>query len=91
MTRRALGSLGERSELRRPALSIADTLANRRALLFLGVWFAINFLFGIGAGPLLGENVSIAWQAHVGGFLAGLLLFRYFDPVPERRAPRADT
>jgi membrane associated rhomboid family serine protease len=25
---------------------------------------------------------SIAWQAHVGGFLAGLLLFSMFDPVP---------
>jgi len=28
------------------------------------------------------EGVSVAWQAHIGGFLAGLLLFSLFDPVP---------
>ena len=30
---------------------------------------------------LVGENQSVAWEAHVGGFLAGLLLFSLFDPV----------
>ena len=30
---------------------------------------------------LTGENQSVAWEAHVGGFLAGLLLFSLFDPV----------
>jgi hypothetical protein len=25
---------------------------------------------------------SIAWQAHIGGFVAGLILFALFDPVP---------
>jgi len=30
---------------------------------------------------LVGEGQSIAWEAHVGGFLAGLLLFSVFDPV----------
>jgi membrane associated rhomboid family serine protease len=30
---------------------------------------------------LSGENQSVAWEAHVGGFLAGLLLFSLFDPV----------
>jgi membrane associated rhomboid family serine protease len=24
----------------------------------------------------------VAWQAHIGGFFAGLLLFSLFDPVP---------
>ena len=63
------------------ALSISETLRHRRALIFLGVWFAVNFIFGISAGSLLGEGVQIAWQAHVGGFLAGLLLFELFDPI----------
>jgi membrane associated rhomboid family serine protease len=35
---------------------------------------------------MVGEGQSVAWQAHIGGFLAGLLLFRLFDPIP--RAPR---
>jgi len=25
---------------------------------------------------------AIAWQAHIGGFLAGLLAFAAFDPIP---------
>jgi hypothetical protein len=25
----------------------------------------------------------IAWQAHIGGFLAGLVGFAMFDPVPQ--------
>jgi membrane associated rhomboid family serine protease len=24
----------------------------------------------------------VAWQAHIGGFVAGLLLFSLFDPIP---------
>ncbi|MGA7805742.1 MAG: rhomboid family intramembrane serine protease, partial [Bradyrhizobium sp.] len=24
----------------------------------------------------------VAWQAHIGGFFAGLILFSLFDPVP---------
>ena len=32
------------------------------------------------------QSQSVAWQAHIGGFLAGLLLFSLFDPIPP--APR---
>jgi membrane associated rhomboid family serine protease len=28
------------------------------------------------------EGATVAWQAHIGGFFAGLLLFSLFDPVP---------
>ena len=30
------------------------------------------------------EGQEIAWQAHIGGFLAGLVLFNAFDPVAPR-------
>ena len=30
------------------------------------------------------EGQQIAWQAHIGGFFAGLLLFSAFDPVVPR-------
>jgi membrane associated rhomboid family serine protease len=31
----------------------------------------------------------VAWQAHIGGFLAGLLLFPLFDPIrPAPTPPR---
>jgi membrane associated rhomboid family serine protease len=71
-----------------PALSLIRALRNGRVLGFLGVWFAVNIIFGVGSIAIGAEGASIAWQAHIGGFLAGLLLFWLFDPVP-RAAPYA--
>jgi hypothetical protein len=31
---------------------------------------------------MAGVEQAIAWQAHIGGFLAGLLAFAAFDPIP---------
>jgi membrane associated rhomboid family serine protease len=57
-------------------------LRDPRVLAFVAVWFAINILFGIGSLPITGSDQVVAWQAHIGGFLAGLLLFFWFDPPP---------
>ncbi|MFZ1814244.1 MAG: rhomboid family intramembrane serine protease [Rhizobiaceae bacterium] len=62
-----------------PALSIQASFANPQFLAFVLVWFGLNFLFGSGLVPLAGEDVNIAWQAHVGGFLVGLLAFSFLD------------
>jgi membrane associated rhomboid family serine protease len=62
-----------------PPLFVA--LRNPRVLGFVGAWFALNLLFGLGAWSIIGEDQSVAWEAHVGGFLTGLLLFPLFDPV----------
>jgi membrane associated rhomboid family serine protease len=65
-----------------PAAPLLVALRNPRVLTFVGVWFGLNLLFGLASIPfLVGENQSVAWEAHVGGFLAGLLLFSLFDPV----------
>ena len=48
------------------------------AVLILGLWFLIQLL---NAGT---EGGSIAWYAHVGGFLTGLILVRFFKPVGRR-------
>ena len=64
-----------------PAASLLDALRDRRVLAFLGVWFGLNILFGLGSLSMSGTEQTVAWQAHVGGFLAGLLLFTAFDPV----------
>jgi membrane associated rhomboid family serine protease len=40
----------------------------------------------MGSVAIGAEPGSIAWQAHIGGFVAGLVLFSLFDPVP--RTPR---
>jgi membrane associated rhomboid family serine protease len=65
-----------------PAAPLAATLRDPRFLLFLAVWLGLNALFGLGTisfGTEAGQ--TIAWQAHVGGFFAGLLLFDAFDPA----------
>jgi membrane associated rhomboid family serine protease len=69
-----------------PALSLSKALRNPRVLGFLGVWFGVNIIFGIGSIAIGADGASVAWQAHIGGFFAGLLLFSLFDPVP--RIPR---
>ena len=63
-----------------PSLSIFEMLKNAQAASFLAIWFAINLLFGLGTGAIDGQ-ASIAWEAHIGGFLAGLFLFPFLDPA----------
>jgi membrane associated rhomboid family serine protease len=78
---------GWRSErsVHAPALPLMAALRDPRVLGFVGVWFALNVLFGIGAVSLTGGDEQVAWQAHIGGFVAGLLLFALFDPVGRAR------
>ncbi len=57
------------------------------AALLLIFWFAMQFLSGVGS---LGANDytggGTAWFAHIGGFLAGMLLIRLFPPRKRFRA-----
>lgn len=77
-----LGLLGRNEQAYRvPALPLTAVLRDPRVLAFLGVWFALNLIFGLGSLSLDGGEQAIAWQAHIGGFLAGLLAFALFDPV----------
>ena len=72
-----------------PASSLMATLRDPRFLIFLGVWIGLNALFGLGSISIgEGAGQEIAWQAHIGGFVAGLLLFNAFDPVTPQ--PRFD-
>jgi len=64
-----------------PALPLLAVLRDARVVIFLAVWFGLNLLFGLGSIGLDGSDQAIAWQAHIGGFLAGLLAFPLFDPV----------
>ena len=73
---------------RTPALPLASALRDPRILVFLGVWFGLNLLFGLGSVSLAGTGHSVAWEAHIGGFLAGLVLFSLFDPVPREAGPQ---
>jgi len=70
-----------------PAATLGATFRDKRFLMFVGVWIGLNALFGLGTISLAGQDgQEIAWQAHIGGFFAGLLLFTAFDPVVPTRA-----
>ncbi len=63
-----------------PALPLVKTFRDRRTLRFILLWLAINIVTGLAGVPLgLGEG-SIAWEAHVGGFITGLVVFSWVDP-----------
>src|ERR1700716_2048651 len=72
-----------------PALSLTHALRDRRVMGFLAVWFGVNIIFGVGSIAIGLDGASVAWQAHIGGFLAGLMLFSLFDPVPSAGPPAA--
>ncbi|PSC04393.1 rhomboid family intramembrane serine protease [Alsobacter soli] len=72
--------LPEEMSYRLPALPLSRVLSDSRAVTFLVVWFVLNLATGLGADGLGFTDAAIAWEAHVGGFLVGLLAFRFFDP-----------
>lgn len=44
------------------------------AILFLGIWFTQNLFSGIGSlGPESAQGGGVAWWAHIGGFVFGLV------------------
>ncbi|HXW24099.1 MAG TPA: rhomboid family intramembrane serine protease [Xanthobacteraceae bacterium] len=73
-----------------PAAPLRSALRDRRILVFLVAWFGVNALFGVTAAPIIGASQAIAWQAHIGGFLAGLIAFAAFDPVARSAAAAGD-
>jgi membrane associated rhomboid family serine protease len=82
---------GDDDAYRVPAVSLMAALRDRRIVVFLGAWFGLNILFGVGTLAVPGMDQAIAWQAHIGGFLAGLLLFALFDPIAAAQPERPQT
>jgi membrane associated rhomboid family serine protease len=63
-------------------MGVGEALTNPQLLIAIAAFLAINLIFGYG-GAQLSDGNGIAWEAHIGGFIAGLLMFGFFD----RRAP----
>ena len=59
---------------------------SRQIVIFSVIWLAINLAAGLTGFGLAGEQGLIAWQAHVGGYLAGLLLSGPVDRLRPRVA-----
>ncbi|MGA6926808.1 MAG: rhomboid family intramembrane serine protease [Desulfosarcina sp.] len=49
------------------------------AFFFLGIWFLLQFLNATGSS---GHAGGIAWWAHIGGFVFGILFLKLFDRIP---------
>lgn len=50
------------------------TVAEVPAFFFLGIWFLIQFLNGYFMLPFQDKGSCIAWWAHIGGFISGIIL-----------------
>ena len=51
------------------------------AVVFLGIWFAVQLFSGLSGSLSMGGAGEVAFWAHVGGFAAGLFLVRRFLPL----------
>lgn len=51
---------------------------NRSAVIFIVIWLGVDML---SASSGLLSDARIAWEAHLGGFLTGLLVFGWLDPA----------
>lgn len=68
-----------------PAVSLVQSFQNRKVIAFTAIWFGLNLVFGLSNGAFGGGVGTIAWQAHIGGFVVGLILFPFLDPVKRQR------
>jgi membrane associated rhomboid family serine protease len=55
-------------------LATHDPGRRRLALNLIGFTIIANVLFALFGGGLMGLDAQVAWQAHIGGFLAGFAL-----------------
>ena len=64
-----------------PLASLGETLRDRRIVGSIAVWAVFNVLLAFGAAGLTDAG-GIAWEAHLGGFALGFLVYGFFDRPP---------
>jgi len=69
---------GQRMVVGRHLASLGDLVRDPRPRMFILIWVLLNAAVPI-LPALTGTPVPIAWQAHLGGFLAGLLMVGFFE------------
>jgi membrane associated rhomboid family serine protease len=62
---------------RRINVLMLRTVVSVPAIVALGIWIVLQIISG--AGSLGSEGGGVAYAAHIGGFLAGMLLVKFFD------------
>ena len=61
-----------------PAMPLSQALQTPGVLFAVGIWLGLNLVFATDLARLFTDG-DIAWEAHVGGFIAGFLLLGVFD------------
>lgn len=76
---------GEQRILGRRLASFGQLVRDSRAGVFILVWIVGNAVVPL-LPELFGSGGTISWQAHLGGFLAGLLLVPLFERQPKEQS-----
>ncbi len=72
------GDLIRRAPQLVPMKTLRNTLMDRRMQSATAIWLCINLLAAYGMATPAQAGV-VAWEAHIGGYFVGLLLFGLFD------------
>ncbi len=76
-----IGASGAISGVFGGVLMLMRQVGSLRSLLpIAGIWIALNVFFGIFGGMPGAGGEQIAWAAHIGGFVYGLIAIRLFMP-----------
>jgi membrane associated rhomboid family serine protease len=63
---------------------VASNVTTVPAIAMIGLWALIQFANGFGATSVSAETGGVAYMAHIGGFIAGLLLAFALRPFADR-------
>src|SRR6185503_947294 len=69
---------------RRVTVILFRFLTDVPAYVAIGIWFAFQLISGLGMLGGGSQEGGVAYAAHVGGFLAGLVLIKFFDAGDKR-------
>jgi len=74
---------------RRVTVILFRFLTDVPAYVAIGIWFAFQLISGLGMLGGGSQQGGVAYAAHVGGFIAGLVLIKFFDSGKRDRAAPA--
>jgi len=72
---------------RRVTVILFRFLTDVPAYVAIGIWFAFQLISGLGMLGGGSQQGGVAYAAHIGGFIAGLVLIKFFDTGNRNRAP----
>ena len=72
---------------RRVTVILFRFLTQVPAYVAIGIWFVFQLISGLGMLGAGSQQGGVAYAAHIGGFIAGLVLIKLFDRGSSGRAP----